>query len=164
MKPDAENASGGPYPSILFLHFYPPCPVFYALLFVCIGVGVAGPSRLKHINANVPTLVVVPPSSTAFTCDDVATCNVYIEATVGGLTPLSQYLSVELNLPRPTIPNSNTPLLSSLSFSGDVDFYVDMQVDDAGAKELVSNASHTRRFSWGANASSSRCGEPPHVG
>lgn len=66
------------------------------------------------------------------------------------MTPLNQYLSVELSLARPTHPDSATPLLPTLALSGDVTFSVDMVVDDASKRVITKNASHTRTFSWAA--------------
>lgn len=127
--------------------------IFYVLLFICIGVGVSGPSRLVKSTAALPIVLAQPSDGVANRCADITTCDLYVEGVVDGLTTLQQFLQVQLTLPRP-LDQSGKPLYPGLYFSGNVAFSVDM-VEKTTQMILSKNANHTRTFEWDAYEPSS---------
>jgi hypothetical protein len=115
--------------------------LFYVLFFIGLGVGFAGPKRLATSPAALGRHAI---------CG--ATCIAALEATVGGLTPLNQFLSVTLELARP-LSADGLPLLLPFGVEADILISVDMVSNDDKNRVLASNASHARHFSWSPGAS-----------
>jgi hypothetical protein len=111
---------------------------FYVLFFVGLGIGLSGPKRLDTKYASIAR-------SPQPLCD--AVCVVALEAKVSDLTPLKQFLSVQLELSRPE-SSDGKPLQFSYAVEADISFSVDMLANDGSGAILSKNQTHSRHFSW----------------